>query len=50
MAVFAILWPERGGIPAAIHATLGSDGTLTVKRPDGKSDAITVTDITLTLR
>ena len=48
--VYTVLWPERGSQPAALHATLGADGGLTFRRPDGKTDNIRLTDTALTLR
>ncbi len=43
--VFAVLWPERG--PAAkLEAQLRDDATLEVKRPDGKTDFVRVSDAT----
>ena len=48
--VFSILWPERGTQPATLSATLAPDGTLTIPRPDGKTDRLTLTDIALILK
>jgi hypothetical protein len=48
--VYAVLWPERGTQPAAITAKLGTDDALTIVRPDGKTDLITITDTTLALQ
>ena len=45
--VFAVLWPERGTKPVKLAATLGSDGVLTIPRPDGKNDRLTLTDDSL---
>ena len=39
--VYSVLWPERGAKPAALAATLA---------PDGKTDLLTLTDVTLTLK
>lgn len=47
--VFAVLWPERGANPAPLTATLGADGRLTVKRPDGRTDVLRLTDTALAL-
>jgi hypothetical protein len=47
--VFSVLWPERGGSPVKFSATLNDDGVLTVTRPDGKTDQITLTDDSLKL-
>jgi len=48
--VFAVLWPERGTNQAAtLSATLGANGVLTVARPDGKTDRISLTDSSLIL-
>jgi acetyl esterase/lipase len=43
--VFAVLWPERHS-PAPVHAAL-QDGRLRVRRPDGQTDLITLTDTSL---
>ncbi|MFA6962027.1 MAG: heparinase II/III family protein [Opitutaceae bacterium] len=41
--VYAVLWPERNGLPATPLATaLNPDGTLTIRRPDGKTDMLTL--------
>jgi hypothetical protein len=48
--LYSVLWPERGAKPAPLTATLSSDGTLTIPRPDGKTDTLTVTDTALTLK
>lgn len=48
--LYAILWPTRGAQAAALGATLASDGTLTIPRPDGVTDHLTVTDAALVLR
>jgi hypothetical protein len=49
--VFAVLWPERGtNKSAAISATLGAAGELTVARPDGKTDRVNLTDDALKLQ
>ncbi|HVM50868.1 MAG TPA: heparinase II/III family protein [Candidatus Acidoferrum sp.] len=43
--VFAVLWPERGTNSApALSSSLGSDGLLTIGRPDGKTDRIRLND------
>lgn len=48
--VFALLWPERNGQPAGeLDATLDAGGTLTIQRPDGKTDKVTLTDDRLTI-
>jgi hypothetical protein len=49
-AIYMVLWPERGAMPATLTATLAADGTLTIPRPDGKTDHLNLTDDTLTLR
>jgi hypothetical protein len=41
--IYSVLWPERGPQPAAINLT-EKDGALTITRPDGKTDTLTVTD------
>ncbi len=48
--VYSILWPERGATPAPLAATLAADGTLTIPRPDGKTDRVQLTDQSLTLK
>ncbi|HMP83288.1 MAG TPA: alpha/beta hydrolase fold domain-containing protein [Verrucomicrobiota bacterium] len=41
--VFAVLWPERGR-PVKLDAQLRDDHTLEVRRPDGKTDFVRVSD------
>ncbi|MBI5770438.1 MAG: heparinase II/III family protein [Verrucomicrobia bacterium] len=48
--VYTVLWPERGAKPATATATLTLDGTLTLSRPDGKTDHFTLTDTALALK
>lgn len=48
--LYSVLWPERGATPAPLAATLAPDGTLTIPRPDGKTDRLTLTDTALVLR
>ena len=48
--IYTVLWPERGTQPATATATLSGDSLLAIKRPDGKTDAIALTDKSLTLR
>lgn len=48
--VFAVLWPERGATPAVVTAMLDAAGALTIKRPDGKTDVITLGDTALTVK
>jgi hypothetical protein len=39
--IHAVLWPEKGGIaPAALDAEVLGDGTLVVRRPDGRTDRL----------
>ncbi len=47
--VYAVLWPKRQASFAGAIASLEADGSLLVKRPDGKTDAVTLTDTALTL-
>jgi hypothetical protein len=48
--VFAVLWPERtSSTPPVLKAAL-KDGALSVHRPDGKTDLITLTDTSLELK
>ena len=47
--VYAVLWPERGSHAATASAAL-ADGGLSIMRPDGKIDRVTVTDVSLTIR
>ncbi len=48
--VYAVLWPERGAKPAAISTKLSAPDTLTISRPDGKTDTLTLTDSGLQLK
>jgi hypothetical protein len=48
--IYSILWPERGATPAKLAATLAADGTLTIPRPDGKTDRVQLSDTSLTLK
>ncbi|MBC8011741.1 MAG: heparinase II/III-family protein, partial [Burkholderiales bacterium] len=49
--VFAVLWPERDGQPAkALEARLAPDGRLQVKRPDGRTDVLTLSEAGVTLQ
>jgi len=48
--VYSVFWPERGTKPAAFAATLGAGDVLTIKRPDGKTDVITLSDETFSLK
>ncbi|MBC7365590.1 MAG: heparinase II/III family protein [Undibacterium sp.] len=48
--VYSVLWPERGAKPAALAAKLVPDGTLTIQRPDGQTDTLTLTDEACVLR
>lgn len=50
LTLYTILWPERGTQPATVAASLGERATLTVKRPDGRTDVVTLTDTTLILK
>jgi hypothetical protein len=47
--VFSVLWPERGGNTVKLAAALNDAGVLTVTRPDGKTDRLTLTDDSLKL-
>ncbi|WP_438481912.1 heparinase II/III domain-containing protein [Oleiharenicola lentus] len=47
--VFSVLWPERGTTPAKLTATLNGN-QLTIVRPDGKTDLLTLSDDSLILR
>lgn len=48
--VFSVLWPERERTaPVAINARLNA-GTLLIRRPDGRTDSVRLTDETLELR
>ncbi len=46
--IYSILWPGRGTTPATIDVAEKS-GALTITRPDGKTDTLTLTDDALTL-
>jgi hypothetical protein len=49
--VFAVLWPERSNAAAvALDTTLSASGELTIRRPDGRTDTLQLTDDALTLR
>lgn len=48
--LYAILWPERGVQPAPLAVTLNGTDTLDIRRPDGKTDTLTLNDRALTLR
>jgi hypothetical protein len=48
--VFAVLWPARGANPPQPNATLSPEGALTIQRPDGRTDVVTVSDQALILR
>jgi hypothetical protein len=48
--VYSVLWPERGVTPAALSATLAADSALTITRPDGKTDVLTLSDAILALK
>ncbi|WP_414660902.1 heparinase II/III domain-containing protein [Horticoccus sp. 23ND18S-11] len=48
--VYAVLWPERGAQPAAIEVTIDRAATLSVRRPDGKADTITLSDTALAVK
>ena len=48
--VYAVLWPERAGKPISLSATLSTANELTVKRPDGKTDRLALTDETLDIQ
>ena len=47
--LFTLLWPERGTTPSTVHATVEGD-TLTLTRPDGQTDTLTLTDESLVLK
>ena len=46
--VYAVLWPERGSAPAAVDVALAA-GALTIRRPDGRTDVVTLNDHELKL-
>jgi len=48
--VYAVLWPERGNRPAAVDAGLATDGQLTIRRPDGQTDVVTLGDAALQVK
>lgn len=49
--VYAVLWPERDGLPAKpLRAVLNADGTLTIRRPDGQTDTLAINDQRMELR
>ncbi len=48
--IFAVLWPEKqGSAPAALQVDRAGD-TLTIRRPDGRTDVLTLNDDSLDLR
>ncbi|MDF3055963.1 MAG: hypothetical protein K0R17_178 [Rariglobus sp.] len=47
--IYAVLWPERDGLPAKPLAARLTAGRLEITRPDGKSDTLTLGDSTLTI-
>jgi hypothetical protein len=48
--ILAVLWPEHDGTaPAALHVTRDGD-MLTIRRPDGRTDTLTLNDDVLDLR
>jgi hypothetical protein len=49
--VFAVLWPERGSNSRVVlSASLSAAGSLTIARPDGKTDRLDLTDKGLKLK
>lgn len=48
--IYTVLWPERGAKSAPLAAKLTSPDTLSIPRPDGKTDTVTLTDQALTLK
>jgi hypothetical protein len=48
--IYTVMWPERGSKAVAPVTTLAADDALTIKRPDGKTDVITLSDATLTVK
>ena len=48
--VFTILWPERGPKPIGAHTTLQKNNTLSISRPDGRTDILTISDASLVLQ
>lgn len=49
--IHAVLWPERDGLPARpLAVRLGADGELEIRRPDGKTDLLSLSGDTLRLR
>ncbi len=48
--VYTVLWPERGTAPTTPSATVSAAGVLTIRRPDGKTDVVSVTDTALLVR
>lgn len=48
--IYSVLWPERGTKPATVSAALAANGTLTIPRPDGKTDKLTLTDTSFSLK
>ena len=50
VTIYSVLWPERGTTPAAVNVSLSGNSALTVKRPDGRTDVVTLTDTALSLQ
>jgi hypothetical protein len=50
ITIFSVLWPEAGTTPVAPKASLLSDGSLRINRPDGAIDTVMVSDRGLTIR
>jgi hypothetical protein len=48
--IYTVIWPERGSKPVAPAASTTTVDVLTIKRPDGKTDVVTLNDTTLTVR
>jgi hypothetical protein len=47
--VYAVLWPARGDEPKVAEASVDPSGALTIRRPDGRVDVLTLTDTRLSL-
>jgi len=47
--LYTVLWPERGPQPTVIEARLNGNA-LIIRRPDGKTDTVTLTDQSLTIQ
>jgi hypothetical protein len=50
VSIYTVLWPERGTQPATLMASRDGQSTITIRRPDGKVDVVTLTDQALVVK